>query len=102
MRSPAVFIGMHIFLLSVFLRYRYCRLVPFARGSLFNVDRQNEPLLDATGPHKCSTVNGLVAMEAVLNSNTDIQPFVNQTLMISRLMASAIFSISVVSIVLHL
>ncbi|XP_025096611.1 mediator of RNA polymerase II transcription subunit 24-like isoform X2 [Pomacea canaliculata] len=45
-----------------------------------------EPVLHAPHLPVCPTLNALVALEAVLNSNSDVQPFVDQILMLARLM----------------
>lgn len=47
-----------------------------------------EPVLHAPHLPVCPTLNALVALEAVLNSNSDVQPFVDQILMLARLMVS--------------
>ncbi|GFR93486.1 mediator of RNA polymerase II transcription subunit 24 [Elysia marginata] len=46
----------------------------------------NEAVLEVIHAPIIPTINGLVALEAVLNTSSDIQPFVDQVLMISRLM----------------
>ncbi|XP_076472709.1 mediator of RNA polymerase II transcription subunit 24-like [Babylonia areolata] len=45
-----------------------------------------EPVLDTPHLPVCPTINALVALEAVLNPNSDVQPFVDQVLMLARLM----------------
>ncbi|KAL8611936.1 hypothetical protein ACOMHN_034065 [Nucella lapillus] len=45
-----------------------------------------EPVLDTPHLPVRPTINALVALEAVLNPNSDVQPFVDQVLMLARLM----------------
>ncbi|KAK6967557.1 mediator of RNA polymerase II transcription subunit 24-like isoform X2 [Biomphalaria glabrata] len=45
-----------------------------------------EPVLEITNSPICPTINSLVVLEAILNSSSDIQPFVDQVLVVSRLM----------------
>ncbi|RUS89587.1 hypothetical protein EGW08_002605, partial [Elysia chlorotica] len=46
----------------------------------------SEAVLEVIHAPIIPTINGLVALEAVLNTSSDIQPFVDQVLMVSRLM----------------
>lgn len=47
---------------------------------------QGEAVLETPHVPVLPTINALVALEAILNSNSDVQPFVDQVLMLSRLM----------------
>ena len=51
-----------------------------------DVQMSGDPVLDTQHLPVCPTVNALVALEAVLNPNSDVQPFVDQVLMLARLM----------------
>ena len=44
------------------------------------------PVLESQHSPVCPTICGLVALEAILNTHSDVQPFVDQILMVSRLM----------------
>lgn len=51
----------------------------------------NEAVLEAAHLPLCPTLNALVALEAVLNPNSDVQPFVDQVLMLARLMVRSAY-----------
>ena len=52
---------------------------------------RNEAVLEVVHAPIIPTINGLVALEAVLNQSSDLQPFVDQVLMVSRLMVRPVF-----------
>lgn len=45
-----------------------------------------EPVLEVVHAPIYPTINGLVSLEAVMTTSSDIQPFVDQVLLVSRLM----------------
>ncbi|KAK7109542.1 mediator of RNA polymerase II transcription subunit 24-like [Littorina saxatilis] len=55
-------------------------------AELPDVQVPGEPVLDTSHLPVSPTINALVALEAVLNPNSDVQPFVDQVLMLVRLM----------------
>lgn len=50
----------------------------------------SEPVLRVPHLPICPTLNALVSLEAVLNSTNEVQPFVDQILVIARLMVTVI------------
>lgn len=51
----------------------------------------DKPVLEVSHLTVCPTVNALVALEAVLNPTNDVQPFLEQLLVIEKLAVSCIF-----------
>lgn len=58
-----------------------------------DVQIPGDPVLQTPHLPVCPTVNALVVLEAVLNPNSDVQPFVDQVLMLARLMVSVLLPV---------
>lgn len=61
-------------------------LALFQLAKLNDTQTSMEAVLDIVHSPIYPTINGLVTLEAILNSSSDIQPFVDQVLVVSRLM----------------
>ena len=72
-----------VYLAMEVVKSRLCRLS--------DIQLSGEPVLDTPHLPVCPTINALVALEAILNPNSDVQPFVDQVLMLARLMVSSLW-----------
>ena len=59
--------------------------VPFACHRVQTWTRKSEPLIDISHQPLNVSLNGVLTLEAVLNPTNDIQPFVEQILVIEQL-----------------